>query len=989
MGGATLHPAPVKSLLQRGALLLAHIIDRSSSRTAGMLVLLIGLLISVGAWQSASTVRNDAARVRFNGEAERLDNTLQRRLVGQEQILRGGAGLFNVNNNITRAQWSTYVSSLNLEDNYTGVQGMGFSLRIAPERRQALEAAIRAEGYPEFSIRPATPREEYHSIIYLEPLSGRNLRAFGYDMSTETTRRNAMNRARDTGAAALSGRVELVQETKQDVQPGYLMYYPVYRTDMPRATEAQRRDALLGFTYMPLRARDMITPLLSQYAADVGTEIFDGKDVRPEALLYSNRITPAGTRPVLEKLSRIEFAGGTWTLRHTAQPAFAAAIDDGRPGTILAIGLLLTVMFSGAVWTLAWTRNRAYSLAGEMTKELSRSESRLKTIVETAPDAIITLDAEGIVASVNRAAESIFGRAAEGMPGSHISCLIPELHGRQAMARLSSQGQQRGDARVAGFEGQALHGDGRNFPISISLGEFDDAGRRHLSFIVRDISTARRAAADLHLRDRALESSGNGVVIADMRLPDEPIIYCNPAFERISGYRRNEVLGRNCRFLQGGETEQAGVQAIRQALANGQPCNVVLRNYRKDGTAFWNELAIAPVLDARGVATHFVGVQNDITARVQASNDLLLRQQRLDAVFSLSPDGFVGFDANGELSLFNPAFSRMTGFGEADLTGLTEGEFDGLMRGLCDPAQANPAVDALPSPGGDKSLPTPVAILTLLRPTRRILQRSVRKGADGLGEKVYYFRDVTHETEVDRMKSEFLSTAAHELRTPMASIFGYSELLLTRDFDTETRHDIADTIHRQTRILTDMVDELLDLARIEARAGKDFRQELRPLLPIIRDTVDNLLIRNDPRSILVDLPDTGIRVSADGAKLGQALTNVLANAYKYSPAGGDIRLTLIQRRLAGQQQVGICVRDEGIGMTPETLARVFERFYRADPSGNIPGTGLGMSLVKEILEIHGGAVDVASEPGTGTAVTLWLPQAPSADLILADVTGEN
>ena len=960
----------------RAGRLLTRLIGRASSRTVSTVVLAVGIILSLAVWQATTSAQRESALTRFNSEVDRENLTLQRRLIGLEQILRGGAGLFDINNGVTRSQWATYVASLRLEDNYTGVLGVGFSLRIPSDHRQAFEERIRAEGFPEFAIRPATPRDEYHAIIYLEPFSGRNLRAFGFDMATEAVRRTALSRARDTGKAALSGRVELVQETKQDVQAGFLLYYPVYRTGQPRATLEQRRQALLGFVYMPLRARDLIEPLLAPYAGDVGTEVFDGDDPRPEALLYSNRASATGARPLLERTSRIEIAGHKWTLRHTSQPGFEAAIGD--ESIVLYAGLLLSAMLSGAVWSLAWTRNRAYALARSMTEELSGSESRLKTILETAPDAVITLDAEGVVSSVNRAAEHMFGRPAVDMPGSHISGLIPELHGRVALRRLQEQGRMAGDALVAGLESSALHGDGKCFPISISLGEFEDAGQRHLSLVVRDISQAKRAAADLLLRDRALESSGNGVVIADLQQPDQPVIYCNPAFERITGYRREEVLGRNCRFLQGGESGQAALITLRQALSSGRPCHVVLRNYRKDGSAFWNELSIAPVMDAQGVATHFVGIQNDITERMQAEHDLMLREQRLDAVFSLSPDGFVGFDHTGGLSLFNPAFARMTGLQEQDLMGLTEIEFDSLMRGLCDPAQAYPALDPTPSPTPDDMARPPLATLSLLHPARRILQRSVRIGGQDKGEKVYYFRDVTRETEVDRMKSEFLSTAAHELRTPMASIFGFSELLLSTDFDEEARHDMADTIHRQARILTDMVDELLDLARIEARAGRDFKRQVQPLSPIIRQTVDNLLVRNDPRPVSLDLPDLLPSANVDAAKLGQALTNVLANAYKYSPAGGDIRLTAIERRLNDQLQLGICVRDEGIGMLPEQLDRIFERFYRADPSGNIPGTGLGMSLVKEIIDIHGGTVDVASEPGIGTAVTLWLPVATEA-----------
>jgi signal transduction histidine kinase len=121
------------------------------------------------------------------------------------------------------------------------------------------------------------------------------------------------------------------------------------------------------------------------------------------------------------------------------------------------------------------------------------------------------------------------------------------------------------------------------------------------------------------------------------------------------------------------------------------------------------------------------------------------------------------------------------------------------------------------------------------------------------------------------------------------------------------------------------------------------------------------------------LPDAN--VMADASKIEQALINLLSNAFKYSPSGGDVSLTARVEERDGEEQIVIEVQDHGIGMTPEQLARAFERFYRADTSGNIPGTGLGLNLVKEIAEIHGGRIELASEPGVGTTASLWLKRA--------------
>jgi signal transduction histidine kinase len=132
-------------------------------------------------------------------------------------------------------------------------------------------------------------------------------------------------------------------------------------------------------------------------------------------------------------------------------------------------------------------------------------------------------------------------------------------------------------------------------------------------------------------------------------------------------------------------------------------------------------------------------------------------------------------------------------------------------------------------------------------------------------------------------------------------------------------------------------------------------------------------VHNDERKVKLSLPGSPIRVDVDADKLSLALTNVLSNAYKYSPQGGEIELDIVWRDREGRSECGIRVTDHGMGMSPEQLSRVFERFFRADTSGNIPGTGLGMTIVKEIIELHGGQVVLSSQEGQGTTVVLWLP----------------
>jgi signal transduction histidine kinase len=323
----------------------------------------------------------------------------------------------------------------------------------------------------------------------------------------------------------------------------------------------------------------------------------------------------------------------------------------------------------------------------------------------------------------------------------------------------------------------------------------------------------------------------------------------------------------------------------------------------------------------------------------------------------------------------------MTGWqGDPDVHGLTVEAFDERLLAQCDPLQRPRPLTQVLAEGAEDVQASGGAPETMLvtRPERRVLARVARSLRDGHIESILFFRDVTRETEVDRMKSEFLTTAAHELRTPMVSVFGFTELLLRRHVPEERRRDMLETIHRQAALLIHMVNELLDLARIEARQGKDIRRVACRIESLVGNAVEPLRLGPRGPDIAIDLADGDSEVCVDAEKTQQALTNVLSNAIKYSPQGGPIVVTTRRGELHGRPAIGVRISDRGIGMTPEQTGRIFERFYRADPSGNIPGTGLGMCLVKEIVELHGGRVDVASDEGRGTTVTLWWTLEPAA-----------
>lgn len=386
-------------------------------------------------------------------------------------------------------------------------------------------------------------------------------------------------------------------------------------------------------------------------------------------------------------------------------------------------------------------------------------------------------------------------------------------------------------------------------------------------------------------------------------------------------------------------------------------------------------LQLSSEINRRSVAErHLIEANSELQAKARIIGD---RNAQLDAMFNLSPDGFVAFSRDGKIKFVNPAFQSMTGIPLEEIVGGSEDTLDSSLKMRCDSPHLFKGIKSILScVGKEPSL----GKITLSDPHRVVLQ-VVGIFSDSKGiSKILYFRDVTHESAVDQMKSEFLTTAAHELRNPMASIYGFSEVLMTQELDPSTREEIVRIIFSQSELMVSILNELLDLARIESRRGKDFNLRTHSVQSLVDGAINGFHVPPGRNSPTAACPNEPIYVRADREKILQAITNVISNAYKYSPGGGEVSITVEAPSVGTsenglmQPTVSISVADQGVGMSPDQVARVGERFYRVERTG-IPGTGLGMSIVKEIVALHHGRIAIQSEPDVGTTVTLVIPLA--------------
>ncbi|MBF0191310.1 MAG: EAL domain-containing protein [Magnetococcales bacterium] len=591
------------------------------------LVLAVGLTVT-SLWQRSVAFewRADLQR-EFDYQAREIVTRITQRMAAQEQVLLGVGGVFAASEWVERREFRDYVAALQLDTRYPGIQGVGFSLALRPEDKSAHLASIRGEGFADYTIHPEGERAFYAPAIYLEPFSGRNLRAFGYDMYSESVRRAAMERARDTGGSALSGKVVLVQEDGQQPQAGFLLYVPVYGKKVALTSPEERRAHLVGWAYSPFRIHDLMEGILGRYAEGVDLEIYDGQQVNADSLLFDSEASvstvEAGSGADLEagEFSRVEslrLGGHVWTLRMQALPGFKAALEVRGSRVVVWIGFLTSVLLALIAWQLLTGRDRAVLLAEEMTQALRESEevrrrgdALVRTVVETACNAIVVMDANKLVHIFNPAAERVFGYAAAEMMGQNVSRLMPNPM-RDAHDGYVDRYLESGERKMIdqGREVVCQRQDQSVFPAELFVSEMRVSGFRMFVGVINDITERKRAEETLILARKVFEHAGEAILITNA---GGVITDVNPAYEVITGYRKDEVLGKSPSITKSGRHDEAFYREMWQQLLSSGQWEGEIWDRRKNGEVFPKWVSISAIRNSVGELTHYMAIFLDIS----------------------------------------------------------------------------------------------------------------------------------------------------------------------------------------------------------------------------------------------------------------------------------------------------------------------------------------------------------------------------------------
>ncbi|MCD2203766.1 PAS domain S-box protein [Halobacterium sp. KA-6] len=548
--------------------------------------------------------------------------------------------------------------------------------------------------------------------------------------------------------------------------------------------------------------------------------------------------------------------------------------------------------------------------------------------IETAQDGISILNEDGYIEYANTACAEMLGYTREEIIGLHWETFYHDDDVEDVYDVLLPEAR---DGRWHGTT-TFVQKNGEKIDIEHTLSYTED---RSLICTLSPQPTIDADTTNLSAKEQAMDEAPVGILLTDPHQEDNPIIYANDEFTELTGYEKRDVIGRNCRFLQGDATADEPVQKLRTAIDNRESVTVELRNYRKDGTEFWNRVRVAPLFDDDGEIDLFVGFQDDITERKQYEEQLQSHSARLEAVFEHSPDMFAVHDIDGVIRDVNQRLCDELGYTESELLGRKVWDIDPT----ADPGRASSFWDTLPPN-------TPHRFEGELErkdgSTFPIEVHLIRLNLDGEDRFVAMDRDISDQKQRERelvqqneRLDRFTSVVSHDLRNPLQVAEGRLELL-REDCDSDHIDEIDHALGRMDAL----IEDLLALAQ----AGEE-AMDLEPVwLPELVESCWETL----PETTATLTIETERTVKTDRDQLRQLVMNLLRNAIEHG--GPDVTITV------GDTDDGFYVADDGVGLPEPVSGSVFEAGYTTADDG----TGFGLSIVAEVASRHGWKISAAN-----------------------------
>jgi PAS domain S-box-containing protein len=716
-----------------------------------------------------------------------------------------------------------------------------------------------------------------------------------------------------------------------------------------------------------------------------------GIDVREMARdeSFSTNIVASGKPLVVQDAASDERFRDNALVTGATRVRFYAGVPLVAPGG-LVIGALC--VFDDRLRTLSESQIRELLMLGSALMNLFESRRRMLGLFDAARADVFAVDAgTQTIFFASRGASERLGYSTKELVGMPVFDVLPGLT-QPALRDVLTRGRV-GEEIVR--EAYLRRKDGTSYPVELRIDVVDENGRERIHAIAFDMTERRAQEREIALLLGAVNVAGDVILVYEVSAAGELVLaYANDAFTRQAGYARDESIGRELAFFRKGMPDDDGMRAVRAAIERGEPAQAEIASYRKDGSTYWNQVSLHPVRSASGVVTHWISIERDITGEVERTAALEEEHDRLLALTRAARRLFTTLDATNVVKAVREAITQLLG-AESRLLAVSE---DGASVEVAElgTAEWNEAVpDALVERAARQRLRVAdelqsravaysgrfgeAAYVLEIRPRPgRVLRSTDLFVFDLIAE---YFavavRNVSlyHEVEerrsavleLNQTKSDLIAMLAHDFRGPLTSIVGFADLTCEVGEVSEEQRDFLETIKGSALQLSELATDTLTLSRLE-RNEVTLQLTETDLAELIASIVAQ---QKDRRHVELSV-ECDAHVTGDEDRLRQVFTNLIDNAIKYTPDGPDPRVNIT----GDSDSVTVAITDFGIGIPAGELSRVFDRFSRASNARRlrISGTGFGLFLTKQLVQLHGGTIAVESEEGRGSSFTVVLPR---------------
>ncbi|MDK2830508.1 MAG: hypothetical protein PWQ75_260 [Methanolobus sp.] len=608
----------------------------------------------------------------------------------------------------------------------------------------------------------------------------------------------------------------------------------------------------------------------------------------------------------------------------------------------------------------------------EAEEEIKRNEEKYRALFEQSNDAILLLRYGGIIQELNSKALEVFECTEEDLYGISVIDLVPPEMKDKALEYLKLF--RKGELNKFTFKAVTFKKNVLDVEVSAKVLE----GQEDVSqLVIRDITARKKAVEKLKRNEekyRALFEQSNDAIF--LNHIDGTIVDVNEKACEIFGYTRDELKAKNVVDLLAPEHSDIGSEGMDNFRETGVAS--LYTQYQKANGEIFDAEVNAKIIEGENDLAQ--GIIRDISERKKAEEEIIRSEMKYRALFEKSNDAVLIHDLTGRILDINDKACTMFGYSKKDMMKIN------IIK-LMHPDDIENTVAAMEKIKENKSWRNETRMIradgsilhldvsgSLIEAQGNIIQAVGRDITERIKAEEEKMQATIEAETASRSKSDFLATMSHELRTPLNSIIGFSDIILdgmAGNLEDKQEHYLQH-ISQSGRHLLNLINDILDISKIEA--GK---MELYPEIVDIRTSVSEIVTMTESLAsrknitVDIDMPDDMPLISADKSKIKQIMYNILGNAIKFTDNGGNVHIKLS----SDDENVTMSITDTGIGISPEDQNKLFKPFSQIDTSisRSFEGTGLGLALVKELIELHGGRIWVESEAGKGSTFSFKLP----------------